>query len=44
MKNKLLKACRIVAIVAASVSLVCNVICENWICASINVATLVIVI
>ena len=44
MKNKLLKVCRIVAIVAASVSLVCNVACGNWIGVSVNVATLAVVI
>ena len=44
MKSKLLKVCRVVAIVAASVSLVYNVACGNWIGVSINAATLAVVI
>ena len=44
MKSKLLKACRVVAVVAASVSLVYNMVSGNWIGMSINVATLAVVL
>jgi hypothetical protein len=44
MKSKLLKVCRVVAVVAASVSLVYNMVSGNWIGVSINAATLAVVL
>ena len=44
MKSKILRVCRVVAIVGSSVSLVCNVMYRNWIGVFVDAATLTVVI